>query len=351
MIRLGCHCGAEISFDDRQCPRCQKRLGFDPTDFCFYPIDQDGFVEGGGSSMDGRALCSNGQDYDACNWIRPAASQTSLCYGCEFNRYIPNLSRGHNLSLWRTLENNKKRLLFSLMGLGLPLSTRWECPDSGLFFDFLEDLHEEGNNEGSPITTGYLDGVITINVLEAEPISRIRQQEAAREVYRTVLGHMRHESGHYFYQHLTQDQGFQGQYEPIFGIASADYSEALNRYYRDGAAENWSESFISPYASAHPLEDWAETWGHYLHMYDTLETASNFFEHCTNPDRLSFDDKICAWGDLSTALNEMNRSLGMSDPYPFAINERVKDKLRFVNDSILALKTRKKSWAVDPPPS
>src|SRR6202011_5238904 len=33
---------------------------------------------------------------------------------------------------------------------------------------------------------------------------------------------------------------------------------------------------VTPYASAHPWEDFAETWAHYFHMVDTLETATAF---------------------------------------------------------------------------
>jgi hypothetical protein len=36
---------------------------------------------------------------------------------------------------------------------------------------------------------------------------------------------------------------------------------------------NWQKSFISKYATSHPWEDWAETWAHYLHIMDMLETA------------------------------------------------------------------------------
>ena len=35
------------------------------------------------------------------------------------------------------------------------------------------------------------------------------------------------------------------------------------------------EDFISSYATTHPWEDWAETWAHYLHMADALETAAS----------------------------------------------------------------------------
>ncbi len=342
MINFSCECGAQISFDDRYCSRCQSRVGFAPAELRFYPIDQDGRSHSGNGSEESWVLCDNGLQHDACNWLRPEHAPGHLCYGCQFNRFIPNLSDADNISLWRTLETGKKRLLFSLMQLGLPLTSGWESPDSGLLFDFLQDQRKEGEDCSSFVTTGYLDGVITINVLEAEPISRIKQQQAAKEVYRTVLGHMRHESGHHFYQLVTADCGLRRDMDDIFGsdYSFPDYAQALEHYYQNGPPSDWVEKFISPYASAHLLEDWAETWGHYLHMFDTLQSASSFAGFAPDPSTLAFDEKMAAWQIVSKALNEMNRSMGMSDAYPFVLNPRVEEKLRFVEHAIENLKTR-----------
>ncbi|MDB9798139.1 putative zinc-binding peptidase [Pseudomonadales bacterium] len=339
VIRFICECGGQISFDDNQCARCQKPVGFDAIETRFYRLDDEGRMA---LNSLGTPLmrCSNGLDHDACNWLRPAEAKATLCKACQFNRFIPDLSRDGNLSLWRTLEVGKKRLIFSLMQLGLPLTSRWHDPCFGLFFDFLEDWARDGGEPPSAVRTGYLDGVITINILEAEPVLRLQQQQAAKELYRTVLGHLRHESGHHFYKLAATSPAFKDEFEKNFGSPDLDYEKALNRYYETGPKKDWLKRCISPYASAHPLEDWAETWGHYLHIYDTLETGFSFSGYSARPETPSFDNHISVWGELSRTLNEMNRSMGMDDPYPFTINEKVKDKLRFIDTVISGLKIR-----------
>jgi hypothetical protein len=89
-----------------------------------------------------------------------------------------------------------------------------------------------------------------------------------------LLGHFRHEVGHYFWDRLVATDPHQlEEFRVLFGDDRQDYGEALKRHYDEGAPANWQDTYISMYATMHPWEDFAETWAHYLHIVDTLETA------------------------------------------------------------------------------
>jgi hypothetical protein len=100
----------------------------------------------------------------------------------------------------------------------------------------------------------------------------------------------------------------------------------------------------------HPWEDFAETWTHYLHMVDTLDTAASFGlavdpavsddpEDATtiafDPYRVRRIDKlISAWLPLTVAVNSLNRSMGQPDLYPFTLSPPVITKLGFIHDLV-----------------
>ena len=343
MIKFFCACGATVFFDSNECKACQRKIAFNPATLLFQPLEQ---VSNNISCIDVEPswrLCENGIHYDVCNWLRPSSAESKLCFACQFNRYIPNLSRTNNIRLWRVLELNKRHLLLNLISLGIPCINAWKSPNEGFLFDFLEDFRDGTDEEGTFVTTGYAGGIITINILEAEPLSRVAQQEASNEVYRTVLGHMRHEIGHHFFQCIKGDQRLHSNFEKKFGLSSLNYNNALAEFYASGPDSNWSEYCITAYASAHPMEDWAETWSHYLHIYDALDTAFNFGLVSENPNVMSIHEKISHWRQFSVALNEMNRSMGMSDIYPFVINAQVEDKLAFIEQAIDYLRNKSQS--------
>ncbi|MEC8485338.1 MAG: putative zinc-binding metallopeptidase, partial [Pseudomonadota bacterium] len=92
-------------------------------------------------------------------------------------------------------------------------------------------------------------------------------------------------------------------------------------------------------------EDWAETWAHYLHILDTLETAY-YFGLSTRPPlpqhsqltasasldpytHESFEDLLNENLPLTFAANCLNRSMGQPDLYPFVLVPKVRDKLGF----------------------
>jgi hypothetical protein len=198
------------------------------------------------------------------------------------------------------------------------------------------------------VVTGHNRGLITINVAEANPARREEAREQMREPYRTLLGHFRHESGHYYFDRLIAGTHWLAPFRSLFGDEQQDYAACLDRHYENGPPADWNGSFVSSYASAHPWEDWAETWTHYLHMFDTLDTAHAcgmmLRPHKPGEPKLdietrplteeSFDELMRDWFALTYVLNSLNRSVGMPDAYPFTLSTPVLRKLRFVHDVV-----------------
>lgn len=230
-------------------------------------------------------------------------------------------------------------MLYTLMALDLPIESRAERPD-GLAFAMKQDQPGE-----QKVMIGHDVGLITINIAEADSPFREKTRQELGEAYRTLLGHFRHEIGHYYWDRLVRNTAFLEPFRALFGDESVSYDEAVARHYRDGAPPDWPTRFISSYASMHPWEDWAESWAHYMHVVDTLETARSFglaiSPAVTAADELKvktrrldlddIDDLLEAWTPLSVALNALNRSMGLPDPYPFVLSEPTLQKIRFVH--------------------
>jgi hypothetical protein len=286
--------------------------------------------------------CKNGSDHDACNWLVPAESQQPFCNSCRLTEVAPDLTDTNNRVAWAGIEAAKRRLLYSLYALKLPLSSRQEWPNEGVAFHFLRGTDEK------PVMTGHDEGIITLNIAEADSVFRENMREKMGEAYRTVLGHLRHEIGHYYWDRLIRNSKSLAEFRELFGDDSLDYDQAVQRHYEQGAPANWWDSYISAYATMHPWEDWAETWAHYLHMVDTLETAKSHGLTLRVPgversgeqistDALAFRDfnsLTGSWNAVTLALNSLNRSMGMKDAYPFVLSPKVLEKLRFVHDLI-----------------
>ncbi len=347
MKAFHCQCGQSLFFDSSHCINCNAILGFDPVE-----LEMRSLVQHGGpffSDVDGRQyrLCRNRIDHGVCNWLIPAGDEAHLCLACEFNRTIVNLGVASNLRRWQRFETAKKRLFFTLLRLGVPLVNGFDDPRNGLLFDFIED--QRSNPDQHPesfVHTGFHGGVITINALEADDSMRERVKAEMNETYRTLLGHLRHESGHYYWPLLDADEGTRQRFESVFGDSNRDYRAALDAHYANGPPQGWRDRFISPYASAHPSEDWAETWGHYLHIYDALETAAASGAIDLALDAIDIDARISQWQRLSVVLNELNRSSGVADAYPFVLNNAVAEKFRFVDEVIRQLRTRSPAAAI-----
>lgn len=285
-------------------------------------------------------MCANYAEENVCNWMVAEQDQVPFCSACGLNDTIPDLSDGANRTLWYRLEVAKRRLLYTLYQLGLAVVSRLQDPGKGLAFRFLASQNETTGNEHCRVVTGHETGLITINIAEADPVARVTTREQMNERYRTLLGHFRHEIGHYYWDRLIQGTAWLAEYRAHFGDERLDYQEKLRHYYTHGAPPDWSGSYVSEYASAHPWEDWAETWAHYLHIVDTLDTAHDggvaaggsaiHSPFDKEPDH-DFRQSVDEWSALTVALNSLNRSMGQGDLYPFSLSPKVVDKLCFVH--------------------
>jgi hypothetical protein len=292
-------------------------------------------------------LCRNHTEKQACNFAVPAEDPNPLCVSCRQTRILPDLSIPQNHERWYRIEVAKRRLFYTLARLGLVSVNPPNGERDGPIFEFLAD------QPGQTILTGHCEGVITLNVSEADDDERVRRRLALHEPYRTLLGHLRHESGHFYWDGLILNGGRIDAFREMFGDERTDYSQALDAYYAAGAAQsNWQAGYVSAYATSHPWEDWAETWAHYLHMVDLMETAASYStrvivpgsdadhaEEVANPFEghiKDFDELVEQWVPLTLLLNSLNRSLGQDDAYPFALTAGALQKLRFVHDTIHA---------------
>lgn len=341
MKTFECRCGQPVYFESHECLVCGAVLGFDSSRLEMLALDKDENSLLTDATGKRYRRCRNGEEYGVCNWLTTVTEAASLCAGCAFNRTIPDLGKPQNIIRWGRFESSKKRLLYTLLSLQLAVRNGFDDPQYGLLLDFIEDSRSD--SERFPETfihTGYLGGVITINALEADDLAREAIRVEMGESYRTVLGHLRHESGHYYWSVLSPDEAVLERFNNLFGNINADYAAALESYYANGPAKDWAERHISAYASSHPVEDWAECWGHYLHIVDALETAA---AHGVAGFSVAGDDireAIKDWQRFSIVLNELNRSIGLGDAYPFVVNSVVAEKLVFVDEIVSLLRTR-----------
>jgi hypothetical protein len=343
-------CNQTVFFENVRCTRCGDMLAYLPDHSIMSAMEPgDGYVVAKSPvAKDERyVLCRNSADYGVCNWAVPVGDDDMYCRGCRLNRVIPDLSRPGALQAWRSIEHAKKRLLYTLYELGLPVQSPLE-KKGGLVFSFkANDAKAE-----SVVLTGHDEGHITLNIAEANTPFREKLREQLGESYRTLLGHFRHEIGHYYWDVLIRDSDRLEPFRDLFGDPNKDYDAELKRHYRDGPPADWQKAFVTTYATMHPWEDWAETWAHYLHIVDTLGTARSYgMALRPEPSGLSrpasslsmttrrldfedFDDLIDAWFPLTFALNSLNRGMGLSDLYPFVLSSRAITKLRFVHDVV-----------------
>jgi hypothetical protein len=355
-----CHqCGKPLFLRNSVCLNCGYAVGYDPqarTMVTLAPAEGEGSfsVESEPGLMVAR--CANLDTASGCNWlIRANGSggyggpqlQAGYCLSCSLNRTIPDQSIERNHELWRKLEMAKRRMISQLLGFRLPVETRLERPD-GLCFDMLE------SDPGAHLVTGHEDGLITLNVEEADDAVRESLRMKLGEPYRTLLGHFRHEIGHYYWNRLVRDSEWLDGFRALFGDEQRDYQAALQRYYTDGSPPDWSLHFVTAYASAHPWEDWAETWAHYMHITDAIDTALSLGltrdavdldtdpfdkadlwqpDHENSESFLAFLD---AWVGLTSVCNELARSMGQPDYYPFVLPRAAVGKLQFIHELIRA---------------
>ncbi|UTW14207.1 zinc-binding metallopeptidase family protein [Marinobacterium rhizophilum] len=349
------HCGQTLYFDNFSCIRCQHELGFLPDRMQLSALDSSGecWISAGADADSPRyRKCANYSEHNLCNWMIAEADPHKYCVACRLTQTIPDLGVEGNKTLWHRLEAEKRRLVFSLMRLNLPLEPKPEPDAQGLAFAFLSDAPAKAFQEDSErVLTGHAAGLITLNIAEADDAVREDMRQQMAEPYRTLLGHFRHESGHYYWDRLVLGSDWLEPFRALFGDESQDYSKSLQAHYESGAPADWQNHFVSTYASSHPWEDWAETWAHYLHIVDTLETARAFGlrvkPRVEKAEELStgvpfdpyrsqhFEPLIEQWLPVTYALNSLNQSMGQPDLYPFILAPEAIDKLSFVHRVIL----------------
>lgn len=330
-------CAHRLYFENAQCLNCGSLVLYDPA--------ADHFALSG---TEGVTACANAGEC-ACNWT--AQSGKPFCIACALNKTIPDLSIDGNRERWIRVEAAKKRAVYSLLRFSLPVASKADAQDeTGLAFDLLADPIGAGPG-GEHILTGHDNGLITLNVAEADSAERERRRVQMGENYRTLLGHFRHELGHFYWDRLVRDDPSKLEaFRALFGDERRDYAEALQAHYANGAPGDWQQRFLSAYASSHPWEDWAETWAHYMHISDTLEMVqalnlplarlervdADAPPRGDNGDTTAQDEDFAAildrWLVLCEASNSINRCMGLPDLYPFVISPPAARKLAFIHD-------------------
>jgi len=349
------HCQYLVFFENVQCVNCGHALAFMPDLRVMASLEStgDGLWHSPLHETQGQhyRLCDHYSQNSICNWTIAADCPDRLCTSCQFTRMFPDLSKPGNKEAWYRLEAAKRRLIYTILGLGLTMRNKHEDPEHGLAFEFRSDA-----SGGHSALTGHDLGVITINIAEADDAEREKRRLALNEPYRTLIGHFRHEIGHYYWDRLIRDSPRIDAFRECFGDERQNYRQALQQNYREGAPDDWPARYISAYAAMHPWEDWAETWAHYLHMTDALETAaaSGLLLRPKRVDEPTLDYKAIGsaasdpfeqmiehWFSLTYVLNNLNRGMGLVDAYPFVLGKSAIEKLRFVHQTITAAAAEK----------
>ena len=339
-------CGNRVFFENLTCETCGSALGYAPDEqlmLAFEASEDGAWLRLGRPGAEYRPCVNRNQN--VCNWMVPSNSSHHHCLSCRTTHTIPELTKPENHGYWAALEQAKRRLFYTLVELVLPTPNKLEDPANGLSFEFLEQVSPKQR-----VLTGHDEGVITLNIAEADDARREHIRMTLHEPYRTLLGHFRHEIGHYYWDRLVRGTPFIDEYRSLFGDERADYEEALKKHYASPVAD-WPLRFISVYASSHPWEDWAETWAHYLHMVDGLETAAAWGARLdlalpAGPSLTVRNLDLNAesirhtvveqWLPVSQFINAMDRSLGAHDSYPFIVVPPVIEKLDFIHRVIRA---------------
>lgn len=374
MKTFQCTCADKpiLFFESNQCLSCNRTIGIDDDFDQVEPFEKDS-VPGLFYKIDHPEIkykkCDNNEHYKVCNgmvniktFVPEPGNDEVLCYACRFNETVPDLSVVEHIPLWKKMETAKRRALYTLKALSIPPQDNNKNSKIGLSFDFITD-RDVNDHFTSPLTgyeavlTGHNSGHITINLAEADDVARSKTKHAMGERYRTLLGHFRHELGHYYFNLLiTPSSENHALCKEYFGDDALNYQKALKRHYEEGAPKSWQESFISEYATMHPYEDWAETWAHYMHIIDTLGTAQNFsitgstsntedntdeIDELNLPQDTSYflkqtdiDNILDTWVEFSIMLNSLNRSMGLPDAYPFVLTQAVRTKLAFIHHAV-----------------
>jgi hypothetical protein len=363
MNRFRCGgCGGALYFGNRQCLQCERDAAYLPPARAMVTVDYPaGFgprplhpLAAGKDWMH----CANRHPDDVCFWLVDTVDNDVYCRSCRLSKLIPDLSDASRFKNWKRVEAAKQWLIHSLFDMGLPV----DDPIPGVA---PLTFHLLASAPMAPVVTGHQDGRVTLDVAEADDAERARRREALGEPYRTLLGHLRHEVGHFYWTVLAREVGFLDGFRARFGDETRDYGRALKRHYADGPPPGWQSAWITAYASSHPWEDWAECWAHFMHVTDAVQTArshglsfrsptatgrsgavddpppvSGEVEPATTPWPLDGGALLREWHPISLLVNDLNRAVGMPDAYPFVLSDRVRDKIVFVAEQAQKLAAR-----------
>jgi hypothetical protein len=324
-------CDNTLFFENDTCLKCSRKVGFRSDELTMATVDA--------AQAAGLTQCRNWSERNACNWY-VTGKGAGYCLACGFDEVVPDLSDPQRLALWTETERAKRRLMYTLLTLQLPLGP--SADKHGVRFRLLADERVDTKTVDPPaqaVTIGHDQGQLTMNVVEADDAHREEMRKRLNEPYRTMLGHLRHEIGHYYWYRLIENTELIEGFRALFGDERADYAAALAAHYARSSTDGWQDTFVSFYASAHPWEDFAETWAHYIHIVDTVDTASDAEVSLAGraiaaPLPLAnrpFEKLLGDWLPLTVTLNQLNRSMGMRDAYPFSLSDRVVAKLAFVH--------------------
>ena len=336
-------CGQLLFFENSHCLRCGTSVGLVPELLALQALDAH--LSASRAEPGKRYRRCARASLASCNWLVAEDDPRELCLSCRLTSAVPHMRSDQELRAFAQAEGSKRRLLYQLLDLGLPIRTRYQDPKRGLAFVLAF------RSESSPVMTGHLNGVITLDLSECDNVHRERLRHEFGEPYRTLLGHFRHEIGHYYWNLLIDGQPAHAAFRSLFGDERIDYREALARNYEGAQRAHWADKHVSAYAASHPWEDWAETFAHYLHIRDTLQTAAQFGLRVSPtalavpPEggkldarareevaELDFAEVVSEWLPLTYAFNAVNRSMGKDDLYPFVLAPAVIDKLSFVHE-------------------
>ena len=320
------------------CPSCGTELGYVPEELRVRPLAATAtpavFDVAAPGGPTGLWRCANAAW--GCNWMLPAGTGTEWCRSCALTRGRPDHERPDAVEAWRAAEAVKRRLVHQLDRLGLPVEPRSAAVPGGLAFDLVHVPGEGG-------VTGHLDGVVTLDLTETDEVHRDELRRRLDEPFRTVIGHLRHEIAHHYWPRLVGGTDALDGFRELFGDERAPYAEAMEAYYTTDTTDWDRTRYVSGYASSHPMEDWAESFAHYLHVVDAADTAAahglaSAADHPDAPEPMQLDvvDLLAVWAPVCTALNAVAESLGRPDVYPFEFTGIVVDKLDFVRRRIVA---------------
>jgi hypothetical protein len=332
MKTFACECGNRLFFGNTHCMKCGKPAGFCPA--CrrvsgLIPGENDTFTCGSPNCGTQLRKCHNYAVENVCNGCVPIDEQgesaSPLCEDCQLTDVIPDLSISENRAYWARLEDAKRRVLFTVDLLNLPIGRPENDIEPKLQFDFMADAER-------PVFTGHDNGHIIINLREADDVEREKARVAFREPQRTLVGHFRHELGHYFWDVLIKGRR-EEEFRKLFGDErSPSYEEALQRFYESGPPADWQQSFISAYATMHPWEDFAETFGTYLDLMSILDTARNMTGRQLRTQECQ--KLLAEYQQVGVLANELNREMGLRDLVPETFNDPAAQKLCFVHNLV-----------------